>query len=330
MGRGGASATVTELPTLPVFRNPRARLTQLITMRREAPTKAPLYFTSDDISVGAALRIGLLHNLRGAPSQDRNAVISNQGSEHAMLSVFAGHGKHGSRLAELAATVVSRQLKRRLASAEQERTSGSFHKAYPAFDDSMEQSVDDAFVEANIAVDATQWSRNSGATATVCLLRKGRLVVGTCGEPCVMVVTKRSGKVQIRLLSDSHHIDQIDEKARVERFGGLVKNGSVSDEDGRYTLPFTRSLGDLEMRSSGVCQVPTIRSFDVNGRDTHIILSTQRLWSGSSLLAPPPLVDVMVRKGDACVVDLAEALMQVAFGVSGPTHDATILCARLK
>lgn len=245
-----------------------------------------------------------------------------------MLSVFAGHGKHGCVLAELAATVVSRQVRRRM--PRDGFPASSFYKGVAQGPISMERIVDDAFVEANIAVDEVPWARNSGATATVCLLKKGQLVVGTCGEPCVMLVTRRTGNMQIQILSDSHHVNIKDERDRVQRFGGLVSGGSVSDEEGLFVLPFTRSLGDVEMRSAGICQVPAIRTFAVTSRDSHIIVSTQRLWGGDSCYAPCQLVDVVRKLGDGCMISMAEQLMKVAFGVSGPTHDATILCAKLR
>ena len=283
-------------------------------------SRSPLYHSPDGVSVGASLRTGFLRNLRGAPSQDRNAVISDPCHDIAMMSVYAGHGKHGSYLAELAATVVSRHVRRQLP-----------QKPYPngELDYSLEKIVDDAFVEANIAIDATPWSRNSGVTATVCLLRKRHLVVATCGKPCVMVASKRGGVTSLQLLSDVHRLEDEEEKERVERFGGLVKGTSVSDEDGHYTLSFTRSMGDLEMRSSGICQIPGIRTYNITSKDTHIILSTQPLWEDSEF-APQQFNDALAKYGDGCMVDLAEVLMQVAVGKTNPLCDATILCSKLR
>lgn len=311
MGRG-AHAVLQHSP-----RKPRT-LSKLLPFVRDTP-RPPLYHAPDGVSVGAALRTGFLHKLRGAPSQDRNAVISYPTQHIAMLSVYAGHGKHGSYLAELAATVVSRHVRRQLPQ--------KFGDDLEC--DSLQRIVDDAFVEANIAVDATPWSSNSGATATLCLLRKHQLVVGTCGEPCVMVASKRAGKLHVQLLSEVHRVDSEDEKERVERFGGRVNGSSVSDEEGHYVVSFTRSLGDLQMRSSGICQVPDIRSYDVSSRDTHIIVSTQRLWTDGEF-APQPFADAVATYGEGCMVDLAEILMDVALGKNTPISDATILCAKLR
>lgn len=136
--------------------------------------------------------------------------------------------------------------------------------------------------------------------------------------------------MHLQLLSDPHGVADSAERERVERFGGLVNGSSVSDQDERYTLPFTRSLGDLEMRSAGVCQLPTIRTFDLGGRDTHLIVSSLPLWKGDSVMAPQKLADCVSKGKGACMVDIAEELMKVGFGASGPTYDATILCARLR
>lgn len=195
----------------------------------------------------------------------------------------------------------------------------------------MESVMDEAFVEASIAVDGTQWSANCGTTATMCLVRKGVLVVGTCGNCCVMVASRRAGKTSVRLLSERHETGVQGEVERVKRFGGVVHGGVVSDADDKWALCVTRSLGNLEMRRAGVCQIPTVRTFALAARDTHVILSSQPLWAGDCVMAPDRLAGVVgdaVGKGKG-MVDLSEALMNVAFGASGPTHDATILCARL-
>lgn len=330
--------------------------------RRTRPPRSPLLSDIANVSVAASLRVGLLHHLRGAPSQDRNAILHSPSRSSAMLSVFAGHGKHGARLAELAATVVSRHVRRCLyptrnndgnivdGKAESTSSGSSFGSLVSApsgegdlalpleeiarescvFKPSLERVVDDAFVEANIAVDATIWARNSGATATVCLLRKGTLVVGTVGNACVMVASRRAGSLTIHLLSEPHDLGFDDERERVERFGGVVSGESVSDLDDTLTLPFTRTLGDLEMRKAGICQIPTIRTHDLTARDTHIIVSSQPLWKGEATTAPDRLAEVIAKGKDDGMVELAEQLMKVAFGATGPTYDATILCARLR
>lgn len=93
------------------------RLSQLVITggkRRDTAGRSPLYHTDSDVSVGAAITTGLLHALRGAPSQERNAVFSRVNCDGAMLATFSGVGKHGLRLAELAASIIFRVVRRRL------------------------------------------------------------------------------------------------------------------------------------------------------------------------------------------------------------------------
>lgn len=266
-----------------------------------------------------------------------------------MLAVFAGHGKHGAQLAEMAAAILSRHVrtclfpKERGANWKEGCSSASYGSGGSStwsgesggrdlfWATSLERVIDDGFVDASIAIDGTRWSRNSGTTAMLCLVRKGRLVVGTCGNSCVMVAFKKGGLNRLKLMSELHETADMEERERVIRFGGMIQEGGVvTDQEERCTLAVTRSLGDLEMRSAGVCQIPTIRSFDLGAKDTHLIVSSQPLWSGESRFAPQRLADVVGRGKWTCAVDLAEALMRVAFGGSGPTCDATILCARLR
>lgn len=157
-------------------------------------------------------------------------------------------------------------------------------------------------------------------------------MVGTCGNSCVILASKHAGVTRLRLISELHEAALAEEKERVQRFGGVVRDadGAVTDPDDTCCLAVTRTLGDLDMRRSGVCQLPTIRSFELGPRDTHVIVSSQPLWSGPSDFAPQRLAEVVAKDQWMCGRDLAEALMTVAFGAGGPTCDATILCAKLR
>lgn len=144
-----------------------------------------------------------------------------------------------------------------------------------------------------------------------------------------MVASRRNGHTTVELLTEPHDLHFDTERERVVRFGGIVNGETVSDAEQRVTLPFTRSLGDLEMRKMGICQIPTIRTHELGAKDTHLIVSSLPLWK-EGRTAPQRLADVVGKDRHGDLVELSEQLMRVAFGATGPTYDATILCARLR
>lgn len=108
-----------------------------------------------------------------------------------MLSTFSGHGKHGVRLADLSAALIFKYIKRRLTIQQQQQQQNKMKKTMNL---SMERIVDDALVALYRNVNTTRWSRNSSVSATVCVVSHGRLVVGACGLPTVLLVSKGGRK----------------------------------------------------------------------------------------------------------------------------------------
>jgi serine/threonine protein phosphatase PrpC len=330
MGRGGLDAVMA------VEVLGRARLGGLLA-RTSEPRRC---------RVAAASRPGLLRRLRDAPSSDRHAVVLRPDLDYVMIAVFAGHGPHGSEIAELAAHTLSDVLEKRLLASPPSRptdlvpkavvgASGGSTGSSSASEDEgplhvpIELAMQDAFVEANIAIDATPWAKHSGTTATVCVLRGGKLVVGSVGDCSLVLGRRRGGITKLTRLSDRHSVGLELEKERVERFGGVIHRGFISDESERTSLGVTRSLGDTEMRKSGVCQLPQIGSIAITHRDCIVALSTIPLWEDvNSVVAPPELAKVVNAKLDG-PLEISQLLLETAFGVAGPACDATLVCMQL-
>jgi serine/threonine protein phosphatase PrpC len=308
--------------------------------------------------VAAASRPGLLRRLRGDPdvtSKDRHAVVLRPDLDYIMVAAFAGHGEHGAEVAELAADVIADVLDRRILSgaaavdAVDRRDSGGSSGSSSGsggghgdgagpgdavFDVSVELAMQDAFVEASMAVDATVWARASGTTATVCVLRGGVLVVGNVGDGAVCLARRHRGVVSLQRLGDAHSVAACkDERERVERFGGIIHGAFVTDDSERRALGVTRTLGDVDLRRAGVCQLPQIGSIPVTHRDSYVMLCTSPLWDGPNTAAPPALSHVLnasnSRKDDG-PFDVSRQLLDVAFGAAGPAADATLVCLQLR
>uniref|UniRef100_A0A671LDG5 Si:ch211-149b19.3 n=1 Tax=Sinocyclocheilus anshuiensis TaxID=1608454 RepID=A0A671LDG5_9TELE len=92
-----------------------------------------------------------------------------------------------------------------------------------------------------------------GTTATVALLRDGiELVVASVGDSRALLC--RKGKA--RKLTDDHTPERKDEKHRIRQSGGLVTWNSVGQANVNGRLAMTRSIGDFDLKKSGVIAEP--------------------------------------------------------------------------
>lgn len=111
-----------------------------------------------------------------------------------------------------------------------------------------------------------------GTTATVALLRDGiELVVGSVGDSRALLC--RKGKV--RKLTDDHTPERKDEKQRIRRSGGFVSWNSVGQANVNGRLAMTRSIGDFDLKKSGVIAQPdTTRTLLQHAHDSFLVLTT--------------------------------------------------------
>uniref|UniRef100_G3PZ43 protein-serine/threonine phosphatase n=1 Tax=Gasterosteus aculeatus TaxID=69293 RepID=G3PZ43_GASAC len=94
---------------------------------------------------------------------------------------------------------------------------------------------------------------NTGTTSTVALLRDGiELVVASVGDSRAMLC--RKGKAL--KLTDDHTPERKDEKERVKRSGGFITWNSLGQPNVNGRLAMTRSIGDFDLKSTGVIAEP--------------------------------------------------------------------------
>ncbi|XP_029424929.1 protein phosphatase 1K, mitochondrial isoform X1 [Nannospalax galili] len=112
----------------------------------------------------------------------------------------------------------------------------------------------------------------SGTTATVALLQDGiELVVASVGDSRALLC--RKGK-PMKLTTD-HTPERKDEKERVKKCGGFVAWNSVGQPHVNGRLAMTRSIGDLDLKTSGVIAEPeTMRIKLYHADDSFLVLTT--------------------------------------------------------
>ncbi|EMP29346.1 Protein phosphatase 1K [Chelonia mydas] len=113
---------------------------------------------------------------------------------------------------------------------------------------------------------------NAGTTATVALLRDGiELVVASVGDSRALLC--RKGKA-IKLTID-HTPERKDEKERIKKCGGFIAWNSLGQPHVNGRLAMTRSIGDLDLKSSGVTAEPETKRVQLHhASDSFLVLTT--------------------------------------------------------
>ncbi|KAK1803363.1 hypothetical protein P4O66_004023 [Electrophorus voltai] len=111
-----------------------------------------------------------------------------------------------------------------------------------------------------------------GTTATVALLRDGiELVVGSVGDSRAILCRKG----QAKNLTSDHTPERKDEKQRIRQSGGLVTWNSLGQANVNSRLAMTRSIGDFDLKTSGVIAEPeTTRVTLQHAHDSFLALTT--------------------------------------------------------
>ncbi|TKC37279.1 hypothetical protein EI555_000332 [Monodon monoceros] len=111
----------------------------------------------------------------------------------------------------------------------------------------------------------------SGTTATVALLRDGiELVVASVGDSRAILC--RKGK-PMKLTID-HTPERKDEKERIKKCGGFIAWNSLGQPHVNGRLAMTRSLGDLDLKTSGVIAEPETKRIKLHHADDSFLVLT--------------------------------------------------------
>jgi len=104
-------------------------------------------------------------------------------------------------------------------------------------------------------------SQSSGSTATVCVIRNSaELAVAHVGDSRALLGRKASGL----LLTEDHEPESTKERERIEQCKGRIIWSSVGRPRVNGVLEMTRSIGDVELKKSGVTAEPDVRSLQVS------------------------------------------------------------------
>ncbi|KFQ82982.1 hypothetical protein N335_08027 [Phaethon lepturus] len=174
------------------------------------------------------------------------------------FAVYDGHG--GAAAADFCDKYMEKYIKEFL--AQEENLENVLNKAFLEINNAYER-------HAHLSADATLM--NSGTTATVALLRDGiELVVASVGDSRALLC--RKGKAM--KLTIDHTPERKEEKERIRKCGGFVAWNSLGQPHVNGRLAMTRSIGDLDLKNSGVIAQPETKRVQLHHADDSFLVLT--------------------------------------------------------
>lgn len=196
--------------------------------------------------------------------------LPSQVSRLAYFAVFDGHG--GARASQFAAENLHHTLLSKFPKGDVENLDKLVRKCLL---DTFRQTDEDFLKKASSQKPA--WK--DGSTATCLLAVDDVLYVANLGDSravlCRMEQAKDSGKRKCvtLALSKEHNPTIYEERMRIQRAGGTVRDGRVLG-----VLEVSRSIGDGQYKRCGVISTPDLRRCQLSPNDKFVLLACDGLF----------------------------------------------------
>uniref|UniRef100_F1L1J7 Integrin-linked kinase-associated serine/threonine phosphatase 2C n=2 Tax=Ascaris suum TaxID=6253 RepID=F1L1J7_ASCSU len=184
----------------------------------------------------------------------------------AFYAIFDGHA--GRRAAQFAAERLPSILKTKFSTC---KTVGELESGLKkSFVDGYRQ-VDEQFLAQARRVRPT-WK--DGTTATTIFLLNSTVYCANIGDSRAVVCRKKSSDTVVALqLTVDHSPLQFDERMRIQKAGGTVRDGRIMG-----VLEVSRSIGDGQFKAHGVTCIPDVKKFSITPEDRFILVACDGLW----------------------------------------------------
>eukprot|EP00123_Amoebidium_parasiticum_P000678 comp11545_c0_seq1/m.6005 comp11545_c0_seq1/g.6005 ORF comp11545_c0_seq1/g.6005 comp11545_c0_seq1/m.6005 type:complete len:434 (-) comp11545_c0_seq1:375-1676(-) len=136
-------------------------------------------------------------------------------------------------------------------------------------------------LDADFLVKAAKEKWKDGCTACVVLAVNDELYVANLGDSAAVLARAQDGSESDKpaplkgvAVSRSHTASVYEERQRIQKAGGTVKDGRVMG-----VLEVSRSIGDGQFKRSGVICVPDIVNFKISAHERLILVGCDGLWN---------------------------------------------------
>ncbi|XP_040204895.1 integrin-linked kinase-associated serine/threonine phosphatase 2C isoform X1 [Rana temporaria] len=196
--------------------------------------------------------------------------IPSDVSRLSYFAVFDGHG--GSRAARFASQQLHSNLVKKLPRGEGSSVDKGIKKCLiEAF-----KQTDEEFLK-QAASQKPAWK--DGTTAICVLVADNILYIANLGDSRAIMcrMNEETQRPTVLSLSREHNPTQYEERMRIQKAGGNVRNGRVLG-----VLEVSRSLGDGQFKRCGVINNPDVRRCPLTDNDRFVLLACDGLFKAFS------------------------------------------------
>lgn len=196
--------------------------------------------------------------LRCCPSSHRSV------QQMAFYAVFDGHG--GMRASSCAAATLHENLASKLPEGDLATIEKDIKRA---FFESFKKTDEEFLKEAS--KNKPIWK--DGSTAVCVFVLNDSLYIANLGDSKAVLCRVNSNKPSAIPLTQDHSPTQYNERIRIEKSGGYVKDGRVMG-----VLEVSRSIGDGQYKTCGVSCIPDVKRCKLSDNDRFLVIACDGLW----------------------------------------------------
>lgn len=224
----------------------------------------------NQLGIAVACRKGLKPE---SPNQDDFCVVVDEKS--LLLGVFDGHGPHGHDISDFVHSLLPDLI-----------------MGHEDFETNTCEAIRDSFFKAHDTLvincntpDAQFDCMISGTTASVALVKDGKLYMANVGDSRAVLAKRTSSGYKAKRISVDHKPNLPEEKSRIESKNGEVKQLPM---DIPYRLflkgrefpgiSMSRAIGDTIAQSIGLISDPSVMCIDLEDEDEFILICSDGVW----------------------------------------------------
>ncbi|XP_071840405.1 integrin-linked kinase-associated serine/threonine phosphatase 2C-like isoform X3 [Apostichopus japonicus] len=204
----------------------------------------------------------------------------------AYYAVFDGHS--GARAAKHAAKCLHENIKKMFPSTKKETWEKDVKRCFiEAF-----KSTDEDFLK---AASAQKPAWKDGSTAVCVMAVNDTLYIANVGDSRAMICRYNPDEKKHHFipLSKEHNPIQYEERMRIQKSGGYVRDGRLMG-----ILEVSRSLGDGRFKHCGVVCLPDVKKCQLTDHDRYILLSCDGLWTNFEPSTALEFVQKIINDGE--------------------------------
>ena len=162
---------------------------------------------------------------------------------------------------------------------------------------------------------------NSGCTATVVVITPLYIICANAGDSRAVMSCSQNTTIA---LSHDHKPENPDERARIEKHGGLVVNNRVNGN-----LAVSRGFGDFDLKPMVSCEPEFEVRLRKHFEDEYVIIACDGLWDVLSNEDATAEVRKIIAEGETNVSLISEEMVEQAF-LRGSTDNISAIVVLLQ